>query len=142
MAAVANDSVLAAAATLVDPRNSSRACGGGGLLSFSDETFVRYWARTVGGELTGEQHVDAVFMDGFDKLYSGSALATSCPGFAQANRTAAALLDKVAATARQAAVLNAAGKLPILSTYNSFSPASWEGYRVGGTEMNGVSEDA
>ena len=39
-------------------------------------------------------------MDGFDKLYSGSALATSCPGFAQANRTAAALLDKVAATAR------------------------------------------
>jgi len=147
-AAVSNNSALLGAATLVDPV-SGRACGGGGLLAFANATFASYWSSTIGGEIAGEGEVDAVFFDGFDKLYGGDTLATlGCAGFTPA-LAAAALLAKVDATAAQARVLNAAGKVPILSTYN-FLKAAAEGLSLGeglplgaGSlgDMNGVYED-
>jgi len=124
MAFVASDATLLAAATLHDPV-SGRACGSGGLLAFSNETFVQYWAEVVGGNISArEVDVDGVFLDGFDKLYAGNTLSEQgCPGFTPA-LTAAALLAKVNATAVQARVLNAARKVPIISTYNFFKQAA------------------
>ena len=53
--------------------------------------------------------MNAVFYDGFDKLYAGGALAAEgCDGFTSA-ATAAELRAKVAAAAAQAALLDAAG---------------------------------
>jgi hypothetical protein len=44
------------------------------LLAFDNRTFIDYWVHTVGGELSTEVDVDAVFYDGFDKLYTSSVL--------------------------------------------------------------------
>lgn len=141
MAEVDANASLAASAQLHVPSNASQLCGGGGLLSYSEQPFLDYWVNTVGGEIAGEANVDAVFYDGFDKLYSGNALAASCPGFTP-NRTAAALRAKLAATARQADVLNRRGRSLILSSYNSIQPhILTEISGVHGTAMNGVSED-
>ena len=122
-ARVAANSTLLSAATLADPL-SGKPCGGGGLLAFADSTFARFFSDTIGAELAAEPATDAVFYDGFDKLYGGGALAQAgCPGFST-NATAAALLAKVAAVAAQARILNAAGKVPILSTYNYLSASA------------------
>ena len=136
---------LLAAAQLADPA-SGRLCGGGGLLAFGNATFSRYWVGAVGGELAAEAPlVAAAFYDGFDKLYAGGTLgAEGCSGFTPA-ATAAELRAKVAATAAQAALLNAAGSLPLLSTYN-FLQAAALGLEAGGAAaplraMNGVYED-
>jgi hypothetical protein len=126
------------AAQLRDPV-TGRACGGGGLLSFSNATFSAYWTGTVGGELASEAPtVRAVFYDGFDKLYAGVTLAAQgCPAFG-ANATAAALRAKVAATAAQAAaMLRAGGVVPIISTYNYLRGAAASSLG----SMNGVFED-
>jgi hypothetical protein len=108
MAAVAANTSLAASSQLHAPANSSKLCGGGGLLSFSQQPFLDYWVNTVGSEIAMEDHVDAVFYDGFDKLYAGNSLAASCPGYT-ASSTEAALRAKVTAVARQADVLNHRG---------------------------------
>lgn len=144
MANVTANATLLYAAELHDPV-SGKACGGGGLLSFSNSTFTNYWVDVVGGEIALENHVDAVFFDGFDKLYAGNTLASQgCPSFSS-TLTAAALLDKVAATAAFTRILNAAGKVVIISTYN-FLNASFDGLNIRGMaghgEMNGVYEDA
>jgi hypothetical protein len=127
------------AAQLRDPV-TGRACGGGGLLSFSNATFVGYWTDVVGGELAREApSVAAVFLDGFDKLYAGDTLAAQgCPAFG-ANATAAALRAKVAATAAQAVALRAGGVVPIISTYNYLKGAAATAPPLGA--MNGVYED-
>lgn len=141
MAAVEDNTSLASSAQLHAPSNASQLCGGGGLLSYSEQPFLDYWVNTVGGEVAAEPHVDAVFYDGFDKLYSGGGLASSCPGFTP-QTTAAALRAKVAATARQADLLNQHGRTPILSTYNSLVAHDVGASRgVGATAMNGVSEN-
>ena len=146
MSAVAANETLLAAATLRDPV-SGKACGGGGLLSFSNATFAKYWTAAVGGEIASEPGVDAVFYDGFDKLYGGGTLGENgCAGFSPA-AIAAELLAKVDATAAQAVVLNAGGKVPIISTYNYLNASSAElepsdAAAVQLSAMNGVSEDA
>jgi len=118
------NSSLLAAALARDPVNRSQLCGKGGLLGYSDDEFVQYWVDTVGGEIAGEEFVDCVFYDGFDKLYAGNTLASQgCPGFTP-SATATELRHKLAAMARQADVLNARGRLPILSTYNFFAKAA------------------
>ena len=135
------NSSLLYASELHDPV-SGKPCGGGGLLSFSNATFIDYWVNIVGGDIALEKNVDGVFLDGFDKLYSGNTLSSQgCPSYTP-SLTASALLDKVAATAAFSRVLNAAGKVAIISTYN-FLNASLDGLdreRVG--DMNGVYEDA
>ena len=132
------NATLLDAALVRDPVNHSRFCGNAGLLGFSNSTFVEYWAETVGGEITDEAQVDAVFLDGFDKLYSGATLSRQgCPGFTPA-ATAAELRRKIVATARQANVLNAKGRVQILSTYNYLAKAA---AAVGAGAMNGVTED-
>ena len=137
MAAVDTNASLADSAQLHAPSNASQLCGGGGLLCYSEQPFLDYWINTVGGEIAAELHVDAVFYDGFDKLYSGNTLASICPGFTPQS-TAAALRAKVAATARQADLLNHHGRTPILSTYNSLTSTT---HGFGGMALNGVSED-
>lgn len=100
MEAVETNSTLKAAAELHDPVNRTAVCGGGGLMAFDTPEYVDYWSETVAMEVASEPHVNAVFFDGYDKLYAGTALAAAgCPGFT-ANLTAAALRDKVAATVR------------------------------------------
>jgi hypothetical protein len=147
-AALARNASLAAAASLADPV-SGKLCGGGGLLAYGNATFAEYWVRAVGGELAGEAPlVRAVFYDGYDKLYAGGTLAEEgCSGFTPA-ATARELRAKVAATAAQAAALNANGSLPLLSTYNYLQAAAegLEGVEAGGAgaplrAMNGVYED-
>ena len=122
---VVNNATLKAAAELHDPQNTSLLCGGGGVMSFDNDVYTSYWANVVGGEIGSEPGVNAVFFDGYDKLYSSNTLATSykCPGFTS-NATANALRDKVAATARLTDVLNAHNTTPILSTYNYLAAAS------------------
>ena len=138
-AAVAANASLLAAAELHDPV-SGAACGGGGLLAFGAPAFAAYWADVVGGEVVAEPAVSAVFYDGFDKLYAGSALASQgCPAFTE-SRTAAALTDKLAATAAQARVLNAGGRVPIISSYNYLAAAAAAPALLGA--MSGVTEDA
>eukprot|EP00040_Diaphanoeca_grandis_P008464 m.45339 g.45339 ORF g.45339 m.45339 type:complete len:330 (-) comp19944_c0_seq1:324-1313(-) len=147
MAAVAANATLSVSAELHDPVNTSQVCGGGGLLGYGEEPFLSYWVNVVGGEIAHEEYVDAVFYDGFDKLYSSNTLANQgCPGFSQPNRTAQALEDKVAATARQADVLNAQHRFPIISTYNYLAPSASvlqtdaESDLTEGS-MNGITED-
>ena len=141
---VTRNASLLAAAQLADPA-SGKLCGGGGLLAYGNASFAEYWVSAVGGELAREAPlVRAVFYDGFDKLYAGGALgAAGCSGFSPA-ATAGQLRAKVAAAAAQAALLNAAGALPILSTYN-YLQAAGEGLEGGAagplSAMNGVYED-
>ena len=150
MAAVAANTTLDTAATLRDPY-TRLPCAGGGLLGFNNATFVKYWAETVGGEIAREPQVDAVFFDGFDKLYSGSALSSTsnCSGFALRNNTAIALQSKLHATLLQTQVLNRGGRVPILSSYNYFSQSAlsmWSRsdgkHSVHSHSMNGISEDS
>jgi hypothetical protein len=120
---VTQNATLDNAATLRDPV-SKAACGGGGLLGFSNDTFQAYWSGVVGGEVAGEGNVSAVFLDGFDKLYSPGALAAEgCPGFTE-EATAAELLQKVQAEADQLRVLGQGSRAAIISTYNFFSSNS------------------
>ena len=121
---VTHSPTLLAAAQLADPA-TGKLCGGGGLLAYGNASFAQYWVQAVGGELATEAPlVQAVFYDGFDKLYAGGTLgAEGCSGFTPA-ATAAELRAKVAATAQQAGLLNAAGALPLLSTYNFLQAAS------------------
>jgi hypothetical protein len=144
-AAVAASPALLAAATLADPA-TGKPCGGGGLLGFSNATFTAYLTDVVGAELAGERNVDAVFFDGFDKLYGGNTLAVDykCAGFTPA-ATAAELRAKVAAFAALARALNAAGKVPLLSSFNYLAaPARARGFAGAAAPlaaMNGVYED-
>jgi hypothetical protein len=143
MANVTINSTLLFAAELHDPI-SGKLCGGGGLLSFSNSTFVDYWSNIVGEEIaTAETYVNAVFLDGFDKLYAGNTLSSQgCPSF-NSTLTATALLDKVTATASLTRVLNNAGKVVIISTYNFIKSAAngFENYSGILSEMNGIYED-
>jgi hypothetical protein len=141
---VAANASLLRDATLRDPVTGA-ACGGGGLLAFGAPDFAAYWAAAVGGEVTREPAVSAVFFDGFDKLYAGATLASQgCPAFDEPH-TAAALRDKLAATAAQARALNAGGRVPIISSYNYLAAAAAGGGGGGAAplgDMSGVTEDA
>jgi hypothetical protein len=157
MAAVAANSTLDAAAQLRDPA-SGKLCGGGGLLAFGNATFATgYWgAGPVAEEVSNETAVDAVFFDGYDKLYAPGALsAEGCPGFAAgANLTGAELLHKVAATTDFLATLAASGRAAIVSTYNFLAstaspsspraspPSSSSSSSAAIGAMDGVTEDA
>ena len=143
---VTRDPSLLFAASLHDPV-TSKSCGGGGLLAYSNSTFTSYWVEKVGGEVATEAPlVNAVFYDGYDKLYAGNTLASQgCPNF-NSNATAHELRAKIAATATQAKLLNAAGVVPFISTYNYLKAAA-VGVELEGVEsaslraMNGVYED-
>lgn len=136
-------------------------CGGGGLLGFSEYFFQQYWSRTVGNEINNESFVNAVFLDGFDKLYAGNTLQSQgCPNF-NSSSTAAELIQKVTAQGEQLQILSEAKKVAIISTYNFLANASHflntltkeekeeydthrrnsNGFIYGDTDMNGVTED-
>ena len=108
-------------------------------MAFEDPVFVRYWSDTVARDAGQEAHVSAVFFDGYDKLYSDNVLAQSykCPGFTE-NKTAQALRDKVAATAKFASSLNALNTTLILSSYNYLSASAWALRHVNNNSNNSV----
>eukprot|EP00039_Didymoeca_costata_P024087 m.9236 g.9236 ORF g.9236 m.9236 type:complete len:398 (-) comp4029_c0_seq1:44-1237(-) len=125
MEAVANNSDFYSASVLHDPV-TNKVCGGGGLLAFNNQTFTNYWSNVVGGEIVAEKKlgVNAVFFDGFDKLYAGDTLTTQgCPNY-DSDKIASELRNKVNATKAFLETLKDGNSVAIISTYNFFENKS------------------
>lgn len=108
---------------VTDPVTGAQ-CGGGGLLGYKNIFFQHYWSQVIGTEINNEVYVNAVFLDGFDKLYAGNTLQSQgCPNF-NTQATAEELLHKVTAQGQQLEILSGANKVAIVSTYNFLSNSS------------------